>query len=173
MNNKKNKNLTRGSVTLIAIIIAAVLVIGVGVYMLVKKSSPAQKTAEVDKAIEDIGVSIPDLNFSASPLPDLNISSLNITAPQIPTNNVFSAPSINTDFSYKPNVEISVPTPQFDIKIPSTPSTPKGGETSAPPTGTTQPQVDCSAFVSVPNCSYVGASGSSGYEACKTCYPNK
>ena len=181
MNNKKIKDLTRGSVVLIAIIVAAVLIIGAGVYMLVnKKSSPAQKTAEVDKTIEDIGVSIPELNFSASPLPDLNVSSLNVAAPQIPTNNIFSAPSINTDFSYKPNLDISVPVPSIDFQMPSgpanIPSAPTGlptGKQTAPATGSGQPQVDCSAFSSVPACSYTGAPGSSAYETCKQCYPNK
>ncbi len=117
-----------------------------------------QKAAVADKAIEDIAVSMPDLDFSGSPLPDLNVSSLNVAAPQIPTNNIFSAPSVNSDFSYSPNIDISVPVPQINIELP-----PSGG----------QPQIDCSAFSSVPACSYTGVPGSAGYEACKKCYPNK
>ena len=171
--NDKNINSKNGWTGLLVIIVVAAAIIAGGAYLLLKKS-PEQKTAETEKTIEDIGASIPKLDFSLSPLPDLNVSALNIAAPQLPvSSNIFSAPSVNTDFSYKPNVEISVPIPQFDIQIPSTPSTPKGGEISVPPSGTPQPQVDCSAFASVPNCSYVGASGSSGYEACKQCYPNK
>lgn len=37
----------------------------------------------------------------------------------------------------------------------------------------TPPKVDCSAFASTPNCSYVGAEGSQGYNLCKQCFPNK
>ena len=160
MNIFKSKN---GSVGLIAIIIVAALIIGGGTYLLIKKPS-GQKVAETEKTIEDIGVSIPKLDFSLSPLPDLNVSALNIAAPQLPVSNVFSAPSVNSDFSYKPDVNISVPLPQIDIQIPSIPTgVPSGG----------QPQIDCSQFASVPSCSLVGAAGSQAYEACKQCFPNK
>jgi hypothetical protein len=167
MNIFKSKN---GLAGLIAIIIAVALIIGGGAYLLIKKFS-GQKVAEIEKtiedigaSIEDIGASIPKLDFSLSPLPDLNVSALNVAAPQLPVSNVFSAPSVNSDFSYKPDVNISVPSPQIDIQIPSIPTgVPSGG----------QPQIDCSQFASVPSCSFVGAAGSQAYEACKQCFPNK
>lgn len=176
MNNKK---------VLTGIIIATVLIAGGGIYFFMKGSSTQneQKTAGADKAIEDIAISMPDLDFSGSPLPDLNVSSLNVAAPQIPTNNIFSAPSVNTDFSYKPDLNISVPVPSIDFQIPSgpanIPSAPAGmpaeqqAASGTQPQQGGQPQIDCSVFISVPSCSYTGAPGSSSYEACKQCYPNK
>ncbi len=178
MNMFKSKN---GSAKLIIIIIAVVLIVAGGAYLLIKKPF-GQKVSETEKAIEDIGASIPKLDFSLSPLPDLNVSSLNIAAPQLPVSNVFSAPSVNSDFSYNPEVDISVPTSQINIQIPSIstgqqiPSS--GGDSSVPstggaPSGTEQPQIDCSQFASVPNCSFVGSVGSQAYEICKQCFPNK
>ncbi len=155
----KNKNIfwIKGSVGLIAIIIAAILAIGGGVYFAVKKS-PEQKTAETVQNISDIGASIPDLNFSLSQLPDLNVSSLNVNAGQISTNNVFSAPSIDTNFSYTQKVEFSLPSTQINIPIPTIPAnipkttptseTPpaasQGSESSGPPSDISQPSsIDC------------------------------
>lgn len=85
----------KGSIVLIVIIVAAVLVIGGGLYFLLKKS-PAQKTAEVETVVGDIGASIPSLDFSVSPVPDLNVSSLNVGMAQPNVGNIFSAPSVNT-----------------------------------------------------------------------------
>lgn len=35
------------------------------------------------------------------------------------------------------------------------------------------PQIDCSSFASVPQCSYVGSPDSDSYKYCKQCFPNK
>jgi len=166
MNILKSKKSLAG---LIAIIMAAVLIIGGGTYLLIKKFA-GEKELGTEKAIEDIGASIPKLDFSLSPLPDLNASALNIAAPQLLVGNVFSAPSVNSDFSYNPDVNISVPSTQIDIQIPSIPasSEPTASPTSEAP-ASEQPQVDCSQFASVPSCSMTG----SGEAMCKQCYPNK
>lgn len=149
------------------------------------KKSPAQKAAEVETVVSDIGASVPSLDFSASPVPNLNISSLNVGVAQSNASNIFSAPSVNTDFSYQPNLDIKFPSVSasaLNFQMPSASSTaptsnPNGG-TSAPVTqggetppssGTGQQSVDCSMFASVPSCSMTG----SGEAMCKQCFPNK
>ena len=183
--NNKNIYLIKGSVGLIAIIVvAAILVIGGGVYFVTKKS-PEQKVAEVETAVGDIGASVPNLDFNISPVPDLNVSSLNIGAAQPKFNNVFSAPSVNSDFSYKPNLEFNLPSvsaSDINFQIPTIPTgIPKSKSSDSAPTSapqsneipssvkTEQPSVDCSVFASVPSCSMTG----SGEAMCKQCFPNK
>lgn len=43
----------------------------------------------------------------------------------------------------------------------------------APSNAGGNPQIDCSSFASVPQCSYVGATDSDNYKYCKQCFPNK
>jgi hypothetical protein len=187
---KNKNNFKKGFVGLIPLIIAAILIIGGGSYFVLKKS-PAQKNAQVENTVGDIGASVPDLNFTNSPLPDLNISSLNVGSVGSKVSNIFSAPSVNTDFSYNSNIDIKVPTvsaSDLNIQIPtintSAPtsnqsssqntgaptSVPQSGGTQ-PSSGTSEPEVDCSQFASVPSCSYIG--DPNGNAACKKCYPNK
>ncbi|MDD5098361.1 MAG: hypothetical protein PHD31_01420 [Candidatus Pacebacteria bacterium] len=178
--NNKNNNLIKGSIGLIAIIVAAVLIIG-GVFYFIIKKSPTQRAAEVEIAVSDISASIPSLDFGASPLPDLNISSLNVGVAQSNVSNIFSAPTVNTDFSYQSNLDINLPSvssSDFNFQMPSIPAdiptsnsnvpTTQGGETP-PSAGNNQPSVDCSAFASVPSCSMTGP----GEAMCKQCFPNK
>jgi len=198
MENNKKIGSTRGAAALLAIVAVVLLIIGAGAYFLTQKT-PAEKNNGIAKNaggvespggaenVPDIGVSVPKLDFSSSPLSDLNVSSLNVAVKQVSTGNIFSAPSINTDFSYKPVLNISMPNPTIDFQMPAIPANiPAGGSipsvtpSSAPavapssaPSVTGQPQIDCSAFSTVPSCSYTGAPGSEGYEACKQCYPNK
>jgi len=61
----KNKFLVRGSVGLMAIVVVAVLVIGGGAYLVMKKS-PEQKVTQVEQSASDIGASFPSLDFSLS-----------------------------------------------------------------------------------------------------------
>lgn len=189
MKNNKNNSI-KGFGGLLAIIVAAVLAIGGGAYFLMSKS-PAQKTAEkvaeVEQAASDIGASLPSLDFSLSSLPDLEVSSLNVAVPQISTGNVFSAPLVNTDFSYDTsNISIAAPSISADslkFDMPSIPKSipsgtvPTGGSTapsgsvpSAPSAGATEPSVDCSMFAAVPSCSMTGPTGEA---LCKKCFPNK
>jgi len=170
----------KGSVVLIAIIVAVVLVIAGGLYFFLKKS-PAQKTAEVENVVGDIGASIPSLDFSVSFLPDLNVSSLNVGMAQSNVGNIFSAPSVNTDFSFQSNLDIKTPSisaSDFNFQMPSIPTNiPAGNQpatnpaagTPTPSAGAGQPSVDCSVFASVPSCSMTG----SGEAMCKSCFPNK
>lgn len=177
-NNKINS--IRGFGSLLAIIVAVVLIAGGGAYIAMKKT-PEQKVAEVQQAASDIGASIPSLDFSFSSLPDLEVSSLNVAAPQVSTGNIFSAPSIDTDFSFNtPNIDIATPsisTDSFQFNMPSIPTgsipsatIPSGSGSSAPSTGgATAPSVDCSVFASVPSCAMTGP----GEALCKQCFPNK
>lgn len=176
----------KGFSPMVAIIIAAVLVVGgVATYFLMKRS-PEQKVAQMEQSIDDIAVAVPDLNLSGAPttLPDLNISALNVAPfPQVQTNKIFSPPVVNSDFSYKPDLKIDMPAaPQVDFQMPviapTMPTSPPASTQQAPTGGGSQPSggapaVDCSMFAAPPSCSYVGAPGSQGYEACKQCYPNK
>ena len=185
----KNKFLVRGSVGLMAIVVVAVLVIGGGAYLVMKKS-PEQKVTQVEQSASDIGASFPSLDFSLSSFPDLEVSSLNVAAPQVSTGKIFSAPSFDTDFSFDtPSIDIATPsisTGAFDFKMPSIPSginiptipsgsgssEPYTGAPTAPPTETSgAPSIDCSMFAMVPSCSYIPAG--QGQDACKQCFPNK
>lgn len=187
INFKNQKGLA--TLVLVAIIAAALIVIGGGIY-LIYINSPAQKAirgaSKAQNAIDKIGVSIPDLNFSQSPLPDLSVSALNVAAPSLATGSIFTAPSISTNFSYNvSSVNIAVPTVDAStIKMPTIPTGAPSG-TQGPPTTTTPPTaptggqpsgqqggaptVDCSQFASVPSCSMTG----SGYDMCHQCFPNK
>ncbi len=208
MENKKSINFERGSAGLIVIIAIILLIIGAGAYLYTRTPSIPEKndigktnetagetgetgSTEVAGAVSDIEVPVPEMNFSSSPLPDLSVSSLNVSVAQISTGNIFSAPSVDSDFSYKSDVKISAPNPVINFEMPSipiptgipgnvnipsgTPSVPPANipTVAAQPSVTGQPQTDCSQFASVPACSYVGAPGSQGYEACKQCYPSK
>jgi hypothetical protein len=188
-----NKNILKDNrgiapLIIVAIIAAALIIVGGGIY-LIFINSPTQKAirgaSKAQNAIDKIGSAIPDLNFSQSPLPDLNSSSLNVTAASLVGGNIFTAPSVNTDFSYDASsINIAVPSVDAsDINFSNIPTgIPSGAQGSSQQQSTggsaTGQQggastTDCSQFASVPSCSYVGAAGSQGYELCKQCYPNK
>jgi hypothetical protein len=177
----KNKYIVLGIIILV--------LVGGGIYFLIKKS-PAKQEAESQKALDDIAVSIPEFDFSSSPLPDLNISSLNVAAPKISGSGIFTAPSLGSSFSFTPDTsfDIKMPTTSFNFTVPKNiPSassdsySPPAGVpvsdsgSSIPPSGSGSeaPQVECSMFASVPACSYVGSPDSQGYQMCKQCFPNK
>ncbi len=175
--NIKNNFLIKGSAGLIAVIVVAVLVIGGGAYFMFKKS-PEQKAAQVQEDVANIGASIPSLDFSLSYMPNLEISSLNVAAPEVSAGNIFSAPSVESNFSVSTgNLDITTPSVstdslKFDIpSIPtSMPSGSSGSVTPAPSTGSgSQPSVDCSVFAAVPSCAMTGP----GEAMCKQCFPNK
>lgn len=176
----------RGSVTVVAAIVGAIaLALGVGAYFLFVGKTPAQKpeTREPQQQAQDIGASIPDLNFGSSPLGDLNMSALNVAAPEFNMGNLFTAPTVDTKFAVNADLTVKV-SPKVDFTMPEIPtSKPNGSEPagagsqsqSAPSgAGTGQsgaPQTDCSQFAMVPSCSYV--TDPQGNAACKSCYPNK
>ncbi|MFA6131440.1 MAG: hypothetical protein WC730_04255 [Patescibacteria group bacterium] len=187
----ENKN----KIIKIVMIVAGVLIVGGGIYFATKKS-PEEKIAQVETkvgdAVGDIAAAVPDMDFSMSPLPDLNVSALNVEVGGSNVGTIFSAPSVNTDFSLKTgSLDFKTPTvSSSDLNftmptIPTMPTVPTGAPsgsggtqtttppptTTAPPSGSTggQPSVDCSQFASVPSCSMTGP----GEAMCKQCYPNK
>ena len=186
-----NKNIlkeNRGIAPLIIVIIVAVaaVLIGGGIYLATMRSPEQKKSQALIKAgnaVDEIGVSIPNLDFSQSPLPDLNISSLNMADLKLTVgSNVFKAPSVNTDFSYNASINIATPSADsYNINLPSIPSGAPAGQQIPPniPSSTGSgpqsgqqggaPSVDCSQFASVPSCSMTGP----GEAMCKQCYPNK
>jgi len=195
MIENKNTDSTKGFAGLIVIAAVAVLIIGAGAYLMMQKP-PAEKTGEVnaDKAgesVENVGISVPELNFSASPLSDLNVSSLNVGAPQFSFGNIFSAPSVDFDFSYKSNVELSIPSPKIDFELPSVPSGKPTGQPSSAPSGvpsassvnTPSPSTpeegkqqsavnaaNCAQFSTMPSAQYCSmVSNSSGKTLCEQC----
>jgi hypothetical protein len=188
-----NKNIlkdNRGIAPLIIVAVVAIIAVlaGGGIYLAAKKS-PEQKKAQglsnAQNSIDQVGVSILDLNFSQSPLPDLKISALNVSAPNLNSGgNIFTAPSVNANFSYDASsINISTPSvSSYNIKMPTMPTVPvqnqqppASQQPPADPTGGQQgpSSADCAQFAAPPSCSYVGAPGSQGYELCKQCYPNK
>lgn len=193
MTNNKNMDSIRGFAGLMVIVAAAILIAGAGAYLIMQKP-PVEKTGEVGinkvgESIEDIGVSVPEFEFSSSPLADLNVSSLNVGAPQFSFNNIFSAPAVDADFSYKSNVEISTPSPKIDFDMSSImtgkstgqPSIPSGGNPSVPVTETpstpaqgeqqgTVNAANCAQFSTMPSAQYCSmVSNSSGKTLCEQC----
>ena len=182
---------------LIAVIIAFLLGTGAIIYKN-KNSTPMIKTdtgesrpmTAGEQAVDSVSIEAPKLDISLSPLPNLEISSFNLTVPDMPSaNKLVPNISVNTDFSASvPSVDLQTPTvdfkmpnigsllkqsaPQIPTNIPSSDPTSVIPETQgSAPAGT--PETDCSVFAQVPSCSFVGAPGSQGYEACKNCFPNK
>jgi hypothetical protein len=62
---------------------------------------------------------------------------------------------------------------QAQVGAPNAPTGSSGPGTPPQNTGSGQPSIDCSQFSSVPSCSYVGSTGSTAYDICKQCFPNK
>jgi len=180
---KKQNNNEKGIAPIIvAVIVGLVLIFGGAVYFALFKESPEitkkdqlatqeEKKTESEKSVEGISVDMPSFDLSASPLPDLDSSAFNVSSSDLPGGNVFSDISVNTDFS--PNVDTSIKTPEIQLNItaPVVQQPPSGQQPT--PSGSQQPQVDCSQFSAAPYCSYVGAPGSQSYDACKQCFPNK
>lgn len=161
MNIFKSKN---GSAGLIAIIIVAVLAaVGGAVYFFVFKSSGKG----TEKLLDAFNITTPAVDFSLSPIPELNISSLNVSTPNLPSSNIFPGLSVDSDFSYTQDVDFATPDVQYTL--PSYQASSQSSDSESQD----QPLIDCSAFSSTPSCSFVGAPGSTAYEACKQCYPDK
>jgi hypothetical protein len=185
---------------MIAVCVTAVGVSASSVYVAAKsipKKAPIAKVVKsspltsIQKALNAIKVKIPIFDLSSSPIPNLVLSPLNLMIPQLPGKGLLSNFSVDKNVGYQGG-GVNIEMPEIDVSkympsnIPSgssagsqgssappsnTPTTP---DTSVPPATTPPaPVVDCSQFASVPSCSYTGAPGSDGYEACKKCYPSK
>lgn len=143
------------------------MVVGGGIYFLMKKGLVGEKLTNIEKSLEDLQVQAPDLEFSLSPLPKLNVSSLNLSLPELPAGDIFSGFPIDTNFSYQGNLDISVPSIQLNIPTQTPTQTPQ-----IPSQQQEQDAVNaanCAQFSSVPAgyCSMVG--NPSGVTLCEQC----
>lgn len=160
----------------IIIILAIVLVIGGLLYFLLgKKITGIGGGAE--KALDELSIEALAIDMSLSPLPKLNISSFNLSSPQLPSSNIFSGFSINTNFSYTGDLNISAPSVQLNAptipsNIPSSQQPPSSQSTQPPAQEPSQGSVNsanCSAFASIPSSQYCSMAGSSGQTLCEQC----
>lgn len=154
-------------VVIIAIIATALIVVGVSLFLIF---SPQRKAEVIEKSLDELEITGPTLDFSLSPLPKLNTSSLSLASPDLPGGDVFSNFSLNTNLSYNPS--FSIQAPAIEISIPTS-STSTQSSSSQAQSSSGQQQTDCSAFSAAPACSYVGAIDSDAYKTCKSCFPDK
>lgn len=181
----------RGLAPLILIIIIVVALAALGGGYFAVRSTPlgaklglkpatsekglAGETTAGGDAIDNLSVTAPVFDYSTSTLPELKLSAANPGAPgAVSTSNLFPSLSLDTDFDYSLNLNVALPTVEFDV----TPAAP-AGETPAAPDGeqpadggsqggTTPSASNCAQFSSVPSCSYVGdPNGKTLCEACK------
>ncbi|MDO8663748.1 MAG: hypothetical protein Q7K28_02855 [Candidatus Wildermuthbacteria bacterium] len=152
---------------IIVIILAIILAVGGGVYFLVKKGPVGGGAKGIEKSLEELKVEALNLDISLSPLPKLNVSSFNLSFPQLPSGNIFPSFSVDADFSY--NKDINISSPSVKINAPVIPSIP-GQQSVQPPSGPTINAATCSQFSAIPSgyCSMAGASGQTLCEQCKT-----
>jgi hypothetical protein len=174
---RKNRSYYHGfSAVLATIILAAILIIGAVVYYLATSLRPPIGNPFIKNELGDLSVLAPEFDLSASPLPKLNASALNISTPDLPTS-FFSGMLLDTKINtLSANTAIKMPSINFSyapLAQPQAPQIPPASNPGTQPPSGGQPATNCASFSSVPSCSYVGVSGSDAYNACKACYPNK
>ena len=135
----------------LVIIVVVVLIVGGGIYFLTKSGSIDGGSKGVEKSLEELKVETPEIDISLSPLPKLNVSSLNLSSPSLPGGNIFSGFSVNTNFSYQGDTNISSPA------IPQLQQQPTVNAAS------------CAAFSAIPSSQYCSMAGSSGQTLCQHC----
>lgn len=187
-NSKNQKGFTP---LVIAIIITALLVLAGAIYFLVIKKQPLPfvgekpeggKIANLEQALDELQIVAPELDMSLSPLPRLNLSALNLSTSQLPAMNIFTGFSVNSDFSYKGSVNLSVPTVPFTYtpgtssQVPTQTPLPSQTPNQTPLPSQTPSQLEvnstnCSQFATVPSsqyCSMVPANVKVLCEQCKS-----
>lgn len=143
----------------IVIVLTAILALGSGIYFLVKNGSAGEGSKSAGKSLEELKVEALEIDLSLSPLPKLNVSSLNLSSPRLPSSDIFPGFSADTDFSYQGNLDVAAPAiPQ--LSAPTTPTKASGPTINA---------ATCSQFSAIPSgyCSMAGASGQALCEQCK------
>lgn len=180
----RNKN----GFSVVQILVAVILAVGilVGGFILIKSFNKTKGIATETGTkgsggdlTDSLSAPAPAFDFSVSPIEAVNLSTFNVS-PTLGSNS-FSNIKSDTNISYTGNTNLNTPTvtltapTNYNIQTPTVPEIPANVNTNtgANTNTNTGGNVDCSQFSSVPSCSYVGAAGSAGYEACKQCYPNK
>ncbi|MEK9135352.1 MAG: hypothetical protein AAB451_03620 [Patescibacteria group bacterium] len=139
----------------LVIIVVVVLIVGGGIYFLTKNRSI---DGGLKGALEELKVETPEIDISLSPLPKLNVSSLNLSSPSLPGGNIFSGFSVNTNFSYQGDMNISSPAiPQLTAPVQQQQQQPTVNAAS------------CAAFSAIPSSQYCSMAGSSGQTLCQQC----
>lgn len=142
----------------LVIIVVVVLIVGGGIYFLTKNRSIDGGLKGAEKSLEELKVETPEIDISLSPLPKLNVSSLNLSSPSLPGGNIFSGFSVNTNFSYQGDTNISSPSiPQLTAPV-------QQQQQQQP----TVNAASCAAFSSIPS-GYCSMAGSSGQALCQQC----
>lgn len=165
----------------IIIILTVIVIAGVAAYVLLGKKIPG-KSGGAESSLQELKVEAPELDMSLSPLPKLNISSFNLSFPQLPSSNLFPGISVNTDFSYGGNLDISTPSVQLNLPTApvSSPSQPTGQQPSQQTPSQQEPSqetsqqgavnaTNCAAFSAIPSSQYCSMAGSSGQDLCEQC----
>ena len=182
-------------VLLVAIVVALVAAAGTGVYFykFAKPAAPSGAPApEAGKTVGDkptatpfqdvfdsLQVAAPGFEVpSASALPSLEASALNLSSASLPSTGVFRDFTAQTDTSYSYKLDVAVPEVQLDVPIVTTEPTESGTGSSGGSTGGsagsgsdqgTPSAANCAQFSSIPSgyCSAVG--DPNGIALCQAC----
>ncbi len=181
----------RGFAPLIAIVILVALALAAGggfyAYRAVKApAAPAAPTPVAEgvqpsgqtepaaggDALAGIAVAAPSIEMpSASALPGLEVSALNLSSAALPSTGIFRDLSAKTDTSYSYKLDIA--TPEVQIDAPAAPAAPSGGSTGGSGTGggqTTPSASSCAQFSSMPSAQYCSmVSDPNGQTLCQAC----
>jgi len=160
MNTKILKNQKGIAPIIIAIIILVLLFLAGGAYILISRKitkgpQEGSKPPEIGigKALEEIKITAPKLDFSLSPLKELKISAFNLAFPDFPSFSIFKGFSLNTDLSYKGDLNFSVPKVSLEVTQPEVPQpVPEIPETS--PSELEVNEENCVQFSSIPSSQY-------------------
>ena len=170
---KKNKQ-SGFSPIIIAVAVALILIIsGAGYYFVVRETSEEKKAREekeTAKSADELRMEAPDFDLSLSPLPSLKMSTLNLSSPSLPSNDIFPNFSLNSDFYYGGSTAISSPTVHLDYIPPALQQS--GQQQEQQQDGSQQQgQVDssnCAQFNTIPVAQYCYMAGA-GQTLCEQC----
>lgn len=143
---------------------------------------PRPPVSEITKKLDAIKIKIPIFDLSSSPVPNLKISPLNLSLPQLPGKGMLENFGVDKDVAYKGGA-VEIPIPEVDVTKYLPTDIPTGGAPTEIPTGSApsspsvetpsapeQSQVNqsnCAQFSGIPSCSYVG--DSNGQTLCNQC----
>jgi len=179
MDTKILKNQKGIAPIIIAIIIVILLFFAGGAYILISKKitkgpqeGPNPPEIGIGKALEEIKITAPKLDFSLSPLKELKISAFNLAFPDFPSFSIFKGFSLNTDLSYKGDLTFSVPKVSLEVTQPEIPQPPPESP-ETPPSESSQEEVNstnCAQFSSMPSAQYCSqVEDTNGRTLCEQC----
>lgn len=172
----------RGIVPVAIIAVIAVLVLGLGAvaFLIVRKTSApssskapgAPRTAA--EQLDALSIEAPRFEApSASVLPALEATALNVSSPSLPGSGIFKDFSANTDASY--SYILDIPMPEVKLTIPEITATTSTGDTgstggSTGGAGSEVNAANCAQFASMPSAQYCSqVSDPNGKSLCEQC----